>query len=103
MRRLHETFVALAGRLQSLHSQVELQKEEYLRFRKNILHDTTNVFEMPNSHNEALNIAINSLRYSPPMLASGPTPFNNVTATSFALLENQNQPSAYPGSTLSGK
>ncbi|XP_050355561.1 nuclear pore complex protein Nup58 isoform X1 [Nymphalis io] len=47
IRRMHESLVALAGRLQAVHTQVEAQKEQYLNLRKYILKDPTNVFDTP--------------------------------------------------------
>lgn len=47
IRRMHESLVALAGRLQAVHTQVEAQKEQYLNLRKYILKDPTNVFDAP--------------------------------------------------------
>ncbi|KAJ8728887.1 hypothetical protein PYW07_006583 [Mythimna separata] len=47
IRRMHESLVALAGRLQAVHTQVEAQKDQYLNLRKYILKDPTNVFDAP--------------------------------------------------------
>ncbi|XP_013141432.1 PREDICTED: probable nucleoporin Nup58 isoform X2 [Papilio polytes] len=49
IRRMHESLVALAGRLQTVHAQVDAQKEQYLNLRKYILKDPTNVFDTPSA------------------------------------------------------
>ncbi|GJQ65405.1 hypothetical protein Trydic_g7515 [Trypoxylus dichotomus] len=92
MRRLHETFVALAGRLQTVHNQVESQKEQYLNFRKYMLNDDTNIFETPKAQN-ILNITLSSFDYKPPSIASGPSPFNAPSYQSViqAVAQNQTQ------------
>lgn len=68
MSKLHESLVAVAGKLQSVHAKVQQQKEQYLNFRKYVLKDNTNVFD---------NIKVNSKssRNSIEKITSGPTPF----------------------------
>ncbi|XP_021928945.1 nucleoporin p58/p45 isoform X2 [Zootermopsis nevadensis] len=72
MRRLHDSFVALAGRLQTVHNSVEMQKEQYLNLRKYFLKDSTNVFEEQAKKSAAGGIKpSNGVKISP-----GPTPFS---------------------------
>lgn len=79
MRRLHETFVALAGRLQSVHTQVESQKDSYLNIRRHLYNDLSNPFDKISKPAEVNVGNINSvLIYSPPKVATGPTPFNHM-------------------------
>jgi nucleoporin p58/p45 len=68
MNKLHESLVAVAGRLQGVHSKVQHQKEQYLNFRKYVLKDSTNVFEDNKSNGK-------SCRNSIGKVTSGPTPF----------------------------
>lgn len=99
MRRIHEIFVALAGRLQSVHAQVESQKDAYINFRKRIYNDSSNPFETLNP-TAIQNLVI----YSPPKMERGPTPFNNITmGNGSAILQPQNQtaPPAYPNTVTS--
>lgn len=101
MRRLHETFVALAGRLQSVHNQVELQKEQYLTLRKQLLNDYTNVFEERNKQIDTYDI-LDKIPYQPPTLYTGPTPFNSL-GNSQAQALAQNLPPSYPGTSIGNK
>ncbi|XP_050298824.1 nuclear pore complex protein Nup58-like isoform X2 [Anthonomus grandis grandis] len=100
MKRLHETFVALAGRLHSIHSQVSTQKETYLNVRRHVLHDSTNPFDKL-VKNPEFNVASMTTFSSPPRVASGPTPFNNLAFRSFnpgtAQHQHTTPPPAYPG------
>nr|CAI5862322.1 unnamed protein product [Callosobruchus analis] len=101
MRRLHETFVALAGRLQSVHSQVESQKEHYLTLRKQLFHDSTNPFEkiVPES-----SVAVKTPTYYLPKVATGPTPFSNLAlGTGSYIVTQQTQSSAASGFGSSGQ
>ncbi|XP_041969637.1 nuclear pore complex protein Nup58-like [Aricia agestis] len=48
IRRMHESLVGLAARLQAAHAQVQAQKEQYLNLRKYVLKDPTDVFDTNN-------------------------------------------------------
>ena len=71
MKRLHDSFVALAGRLQTVHNSVEMQKEQYLNLRKYFLKDTTNVFEEQAKKPSSGIKPVTSMKIAP-----GPTPFS---------------------------
>ncbi|XP_012529938.2 nuclear pore complex protein Nup58 isoform X2 [Monomorium pharaonis] len=75
MSKLHESLVAVAGRLQSVHAKVQQQKEQYLNFRKYVLKDNTNVFDNIKENNK-------SNRSSISRITSGPTPFGPVWESS---------------------
>jgi hypothetical protein len=73
MRRLHDSFVALAGRLQTVHNSVETQKEQYLNLRKYFLKDSTNVFEehakksaggLIKANNNGINVSVSPTPFS---------------------------------------
>lgn len=100
MRRLHESFVALAGRLQSVHSQVESQKETYLNIRKHLLQDTSNPFDKLSKPVEFQVSDVKTAFHSPPKVATGPTPFNNLSIRSInsGTQQHTTPPPAYPGS-----
>ncbi|KAK2587199.1 hypothetical protein KPH14_002942 [Odynerus spinipes] len=68
MSKLHESLVAVAGKLQGVHSKVQQQKEQYLNFRKYVLKDNTNVFDDIKTNDK-------SLRNTIGRITSGPTPF----------------------------
>lgn len=112
MRRLHETFVALAGRLQSIHTQVESYKDLYLSLRRQLYNDTSNPFNKLNDASESLATDLKkAILYSPPKVASGPTPFSNLMLGNGNLVQLQqqqqpqqqqqmsNQPPPYPPTT----
>lgn len=99
VKRLYESFIALAGGLQMIHNQVEAQKEQYLSFRKYAFHDDRNIFARTPVEKSPASSAQRSVSYMPPKIEYGPTPFNSVMSTSFALNNLQNPPPSYPGST----
>ncbi|XP_078601980.1 uncharacterized protein LOC144876499 isoform X1 [Branchiostoma floridae x Branchiostoma japonicum] len=98
LRRLHETFVALAGNLHGIHEAVKTQKEQYLVYRKVFLGDTTDVFEARRKSQSA------SSRSKPPPVTVGPSPFTGMTnAAAVAMataLNAQQQPTAGAPPTL---
>ncbi|XP_012149567.1 nuclear pore complex protein Nup58 isoform X2 [Megachile rotundata] len=71
MSKLHESLVAVAGKLQGVHSKVLQQKEQYLNFRKYVLKDNTNVFEDIKTNGKTFHSSIGRI-------TSGPTPFGPV-------------------------
>lgn len=77
MSKIHESLVAVAGRLQGVHTKVQQQKEQYLNFRKYVLKDSTNVFE------DISKINGKSGRSSIGRITSGPTPFGPGTMHEF--------------------
>ena len=68
MSKLHESLVAVAGKLQGIHSKVQQQKEQYLNFRKYVLKDSTNVFD-------DIKVISKLSRSNSGRITSGPTPF----------------------------
>lgn len=68
MSKIHESLIAVAGRLQNVHAKVQQQKEQYLNFRKYVLKDNTNVFDSITANSK-------STRNTTGKITSGPTPF----------------------------
>ncbi|XP_043264707.1 nucleoporin p58/p45 isoform X1 [Colletes gigas] len=85
MSKLHESLVAVAGKLQGVHSKVQQHKEQYLNFRKYVLKDNTNVFE-------DIRMDGKTSRNNIGKITSGPTPFgpgNKSFLSSTALNSNR--------------
>ncbi|KAG7206072.1 hypothetical protein KM043_003468 [Ampulex compressa] len=89
MSKIHESLVAVAGRLQGVHCKVQQQKEQYLNFRKYVLKDNTNVFDSIKANGKTSRTSIGKI-------TSGPTPFgpgNKSFLSSTAL--NSARPTSY--------
>ncbi|XP_026667962.1 nucleoporin p58/p45 isoform X2 [Ceratina calcarata] len=97
MNKLHESLVAVAGKLQGVHSKVQQQKEQYLNFRKYVLKDNTNVFDDIKSDGK-------TSRSSMLKVTSGPTPFSpgNKSFLSSTVM-NFNRPGSYETRNPLGK
>lgn len=99
MKRLHDTFVALAGRLQSVHQQVESHKEQYLNLRKYILKDPTDVFSKTPKQQKVVEVVLPSNNVP---TIQGPTPFSTFGAGNNGMMMMAPQqipnkpPPAYP-------
>ncbi|CAK1542724.1 unnamed protein product [Leptosia nina] len=124
IRRMHESLVALAGRLQAVHAQVEGQKEQYLNLRKYVLKDPTNVFDTsPNASLDQIlrdaegtrkkaksgnfsELGLNSAVLSDPRAAlgniqqlAGPTPFTYLGSTMSPFTAAETQASSWQPAT----
>ncbi|XP_017756673.1 PREDICTED: nucleoporin p58/p45-like isoform X3 [Eufriesea mexicana] len=88
MSKLHESLVAVAGKLQGVHSKVQQQKEQYLNFRKYVLKDNTNVFE-------DIKVDGKTSRNSIGKITSGPTPFSPGNKSFLSTALSSNRPGNY--------
>ncbi|XP_037047331.1 nuclear pore complex protein Nup58 isoform X3 [Bradysia coprophila] len=73
LQEMHESFIALAGRVHETHQKVEALKEQYLNLRKHKLKDNSNVFEEKQT---AANISSSSM---------GPTPFSTLAGNNLSM------------------
>ncbi|ESO93673.1 hypothetical protein LOTGIDRAFT_105113 [Lottia gigantea] len=72
LRKLHETFIALAANLQQVHEAVKTLKEHYLNYRKIIHGDNRNIFEKQQK------VSVRQTNYRN-IEQTGPNPFTGVT------------------------
>lgn len=95
LQQLHESFIALAGRLQETHTKVDAQKEQYLNLRKFMLRDSTNVFEEQPKASTDVSVG------NPSKVQYGPSPFSNSFLGNFSLVGNpiMNPATAVPPQT----
>ena len=58
LHQINETFVALVARYQEIQEKVNYLKSEYLKYRKSMHHDNTDVFEQLHKQSNSLNMNI---------------------------------------------
>lgn len=92
MKRLHETLIVLAARVQTLHTSVQSQKEQYKNLRRVYFKDDSNIFEQDAEQSLPKKQSIYSLRS-----LTGPTPFSetpggaaNLNVDGLAMLTGSN-------------
>lgn len=96
VRRLHETFVALAAQLQTTHDAVRMQKEAFLGIRRSVMGESTNIFEQHGSSN------VKHRSTSTVPVTLGPAPFSSYPSAATMVMANalhKNQPASGLGSS----
>ncbi|KAK7096995.1 nucleoporin p58/p45-like [Littorina saxatilis] len=96
IKRLHETFIALAAQLQQVHENIKAQKEQFLTFRRVFHGDTKDIFQhsLPASSQPVVRRPVDTL---------GPTPFPGVSnAAAAAMASVLNRPQQPHGPPVAG-
>lgn len=94
LQQIHESFIALAGRLHETHQKVEAQKEQYLNLRKHLLKDKTNVFAADDDDLNADRLQTMA------NISCGPTPFSATFGINLGVSNRQQQQAASAGATV---
>nr|CAG4643486.1 EOG090X0D34 [Ilyocryptus agilis] len=103
MKKLHEAFILLAGRVHMIHTSLQNYKEDYLTYRRRTLGETVDIFAGKTSNmSEKLSFIQNQMK------RSGPSPFGvtsgPVSRTLYHLngTGQQNSGSGDIGSSIAG-
>lgn len=74
MKKLHEAFVLLAGRVHMIHTTLQNYKDDYLTYRRRVLNDPTDIFASK-SHVSSKSSLVSQLN----KIGSGPSPFGGTS------------------------
>jgi nucleoporin p58/p45 len=79
MKKLHEAFMLLAGRVHTVHTALQNYKEDYLTHRRRVLGDPTDIFATSKGHASAKSAVVSQLN----KIGSGPFPFGGLLLIGF--------------------
>lgn len=81
MKKLHEAFVLLAGRVHMIHTTLQNYKDDYLTYRRRVLNDPTDIFASK-SHVSSKSSLVSQLN----KIGSGPSPFGGIERICLSLV-----------------